>query len=185
MKLSKIQQLIPILQNLMESYNVFTNLESLERKAEAWFEKLQGYDSDSIKNYIREWDGIKMPTAIDILRKCREINKSEEDVSHVMSSELMCEYHKFTIANDECEISKSQCKNNYPEKNKSDFVRIIVNGGNVTVCYWHEQIMRSKFMDDKRSKDFVDGVISFISNKYGSIYFNVNSLTKKLIKKIN
>lgn len=184
MKLTKIQQLIPILVNLMECYNAFISVESLERKSEAWFEKLQWCDIDSIKIAIKEWDGTKMPTAVDIFKKCRETKHTSKNVSQLLDDDLICEYHKFTISNDECDISKSQCKNNCSEKNKSDFFKINVNGGNVIVCYWHNHVMQSKFGNDAHSKIFIDRVISFIKNEKidpsfeNNLYFLKNEIMK-------
>lgn len=178
MKLCKIQQIMPLLQNLMESYNVFTNVEALERKAEAWFEKLEGNDLDIISNVIKNWSGTKMPSSVDVLKKCIEskvFNKNEKT-----ANSMICEYGKIHNIEDECEISRSHCENNAYEKKDFNLMNIELNGKVYMVCYWHKRRLQATFENNPYAKSFVDNLLLF---KNGSTNNDINAVTNTFVKK--
>ena len=160
MKLIKSQQLVPMLQNLMESYNAFTTVESLVRKSEAWFEKLQYQNIDILRNAMQKWDGSKMPTAVDILKKCFEMHVSNKnDNNHKETCNFVCEYNKFFQSEEECEFFKT-------DKYRNDFEIIVIFGfrdyedeKKFLVCINHSCDIRLKLYNEEHFRYYVYGFI--------------------------
>lgn len=162
MKVRKIQ-LLRLLQTMMESYNAFTTVESLDRKVEAWYDKLQYQNEEFVTKVMNNWNGTKIPTAVEILKKCFDLHAEQKNSYPV--SDLICEYSKYSHGwEDECEVSKSLCKNHDPEKSNCDLISVELNENIFTVCWFHNKKIRSIFSTSEyeieSNKIFVDGIMS-------------------------
>lgn len=181
MKIRKIQ-LLRLLQNIMESYNAFTTVESLDRKVEAWYDKLQYQNEEFVSKAMNNWHASKMPTAIDILKKCFEMNTVRE--TEFSTNNLICEYSKHSHAwEEECDISKSLCHNNWneDEKNNINLGNVDLNGQAFMVCCFHRIKLRSIFEPDENSRILVE---SLMASKMQNNASNLYSLTKDLATKL-
>ena len=181
MKLRKIH-LIRLLQSMMESYNAFTSVESLDRKADAWHDKLQYQNEEFVTKAMSDWHGAKMPTAIDILKKCFELNNVRE--SEYVTHNLVCEYYKHSHAwEEECEISKSLCHNrwNEEEKNNINLCNFDLNGNVFMVCSFHRRKLMAIFENSESCKFIVEGLMA---NKKQSTHIDLYKTTKDLTNKI-
>lgn len=181
MKIRKIQ-ITRLLQNVMESYNAFTTVESLDRKVEAWYDKLQYQNEEFVSKAFYYWHGAKMPTAIDILKKCFEINSSREN-EHTTKHLMVCDYSKYSHDwEDECETSKFLCDNNNPKEDSRSFNDFYFDENSlvsendkfilsrILVCRFHEKKIKSIFSKNeyqrKTFKDIVDYHISYKEKYY-------------------
>ena len=181
MKIRKIQ-ITRLLQNVMESYNAFTTVESLDRKVEAWYDKLQYQNEEFVSKSMNNWHAAKMPTAIDILKKCFEM-KTVHETEHATHS-VLCQYSNYSHAwEEECDISKSLCHNNWneDEKNNINLGNVDLNGQVFMVCSFHRRKLRAIFENSESCKMIVDGLMA---NKKQNSISDLHSLTKKLTTKI-
>jgi hypothetical protein len=187
MKLRKVQ-LIRLLKNMIESYNVFTNDESLERKADAWYDKLQYQNEEFVTKVMNNWHGTKMPTAIDILKKCFELNIVRE-TEYSANNKLVCEYPNYSHQweNEESEISKSMCYHNLRERdrNNESLMTCAVNERIITVCWFHEKKIKSFILTNEESKNMYKNIVlDLMEGKKQRNASNLYSLTKDLATKL-
>lgn len=121
MKIRKVQ-LARLLKNMMEAYNAFTTDESLASKTEGWYDKLQYQDEEHVSKSFYYWNGAKMPTAIEILKKCFDMRTSDKnDPNKKEPCNFVCEYNKFIQSEEECEFFNT-------DKYRNDFEIIGILG---------------------------------------------------------
>ena len=146
-----------MIQDLLETYNEFSNLESLRRKADVWYEKLKDQENDRVRKVMAEWSGSKMPTVLEVLAKCRSFEKAKI----LPAGELICRYMDYGDV-DECLASRHLCANksdNFPLDAKQVEYCINHRADKKVICYWHRQVI----LDAKKDNSWTKWMISIYS----------------------